>query len=106
MTNHDILAVLDILGCPVAGLPCTYLGLPLSMNKINRQLLQPVIQKIANRLPGWMPQLLAPGGRVQLINSVLSAIPNFFMACIEWDSASIEAVDKFRRPFCGKIKKR
>jgi hypothetical protein len=34
-----------------------------------------------------------------MINSVLSAFPNFFMACIEWDQASIEAVDKLRRAF-------
>jgi hypothetical protein len=37
-----------------------------------------------------------------MINSVLSAIPNFFMACIEWDQASIDAVDKFRRAFLWK----
>jgi hypothetical protein len=41
-----------------------------------------------------------------MINSVLSAIPNFFMACIEWDQGSIEAVDKLRRAFLWKNKEK
>jgi hypothetical protein len=47
---------------------------------------------------------MSSGGRIQMINSVLSAFPNFFMACIEWDQASIEAVDKLRRVFLWKNK--
>jgi hypothetical protein len=36
-----------------------------------------------------------------MVNAVMSAIaiPNFFMACIEWDPASIDAADKLRRAF-------
>ena len=37
-----------------------------------------------------------------MINSVLSAIPTYFMACIEWDQASLDAVDKLRRAFLWK----
>jgi hypothetical protein len=94
----------SILGCTAAALPCTYLGLPLSANRISKQLLQPVINKIQRRLPGWMPRLMSSGGRIQMINSVLSAIPNFFMACIEWDQGSIDAVDRLRRAFLWKNK--
>jgi hypothetical protein len=41
--------------------------------------------------------MLGAGGRVQMINSVLSAIPNFFMACILWDKTTIEAINKITR---------
>jgi hypothetical protein len=82
MTHQDAQAIAETLGCPISDLPCTYLGLPLSMCKISRTNLQPVIQRIDKRLPGWIPRMLGSGGRVQMINSVLSAIPNFFMACI------------------------
>ena len=96
---HTAAGISAILGCPLSGLPCTYLGLPLSMNKIGRALLQPVLSRVDRRLPGWVPQLLSSSARVTLINSVLSAIPNFFMACIQWDKGSIEAIDKLRRAF-------
>jgi hypothetical protein len=106
MSELDASNAASLLGCPTAALPCTYLGLPLSANKISKQLLQPVINKIQRRLPGWMPRLMSSGGRVQMINSFLSAIPNFFMACIEWDQGSIEAVDKLRRAFLWKNKEK
>lgn len=96
--------IASILGCPISDLPCTYLGLPLSMNKIPRALLQPVLQKIEKRLPGWVPQMMSMAGRLALINSVLAAIPNFFMACIQWDKGSIEAINKTIRAFLWKNK--
>jgi hypothetical protein len=61
MTLQDSEAVAEILGCPISSLPCTYLGLPLSMKKISRSHLQPIIQRIDNRLPGWMPRMLGAG---------------------------------------------
>jgi hypothetical protein len=46
-----------------------------------------------------MPRMLGSGERIQVINSVISAIPNFFMACILWDAASIEIINKLTRVF-------
>jgi hypothetical protein len=37
-----------------------------------------------------------------MINPVLSVIPNFFMACIVWDKASVEAINKLTRAFIWK----
>jgi hypothetical protein len=89
----------------VVPLGSTYIGLPLSMSKISRTMLPPVIQRVDSRLPGWMPRMLGSGAQVQLINSALSAIPNFSMACILWDKASIEAIDRLTRAFLWKNKK-
>jgi hypothetical protein len=72
------------------------------MKKISRSHLQPIIQRIDSRLPGWMPRMLGAGSRIQLINSVLSAIPNYFMACIKWDKTSTDAIDKLTRGFLWK----
>jgi hypothetical protein len=105
-TSEDVfMLIANTLGCNISSLPCTYLGLPLSMHKISRLNIQPVIQRIGNRLPGWMPRMLGSGGRIQMINSVISAIPNFFMACILWDAASIETINKLTRAFLWKNKK-
>jgi hypothetical protein len=99
MTEPESLSIANIMGCSISRLPCTYLGLPLSVQKILRVNLQPVIQRIGTRLPGWMPRMLGSGGRLQVINSVISAIPNFFMACILWNVASIEIINKLIRAF-------
>jgi hypothetical protein len=52
-----------------------------------------------------MPRMLGAGSRIQLINSVISAIPNFFMACIQWDRTTTDAIDKLTRSFLWKNKK-
>jgi hypothetical protein len=102
MSESAAAAAAVVLGCPIAQLPCKYLGLPLTAIKISRTLLQPVTNRISGRLPGWIPWLMSFGGRVQMVNSVLTAIRNYFMACIEWDEGSINAVDKIRRFFLWK----
>lgn len=99
MSQQEATSAASTLQCPISSLPCNYLGLPLSTSKISHCLLQPIIDKIDRRLAGWMPGLLSWGGRVIMINSVLSAIPTFYMSCIKWPKRSIEAIDKIRRAF-------
>ena len=90
------------LQCTLSSLPCNYLGLPLSTSKIPHSLLQPIIDKIDRRLAGWIPRLLSCGGRVLMINSVLSTIPTYYMSCMQWPERSIEALDKIRGAFLWK----
>jgi hypothetical protein len=50
-------------------------------------MLQQINNVTKNCLPcwvrGWVMQMMMIGGRVQMVNIVLSAISNFFMAFIE-----------------------
>ena len=41
---------------------------------------QPVTAKIEARLGGWQARLLSHGGRLVLLQSILTAIPTYFMA--------------------------
>jgi hypothetical protein len=78
--------------------PCTYLGLPLSYKKPPKSSLQPMLQKIDNKLSGWKIFLSYPG-RETLIKSVLTAIPTFFITVFKPTRWFISGVDKFRRSF-------
>ena len=93
-----------ILGCPISVSPCTYLELPLSMNKITLVDLIPVIQKIDKRLAGWICTFLSWGGRLTMINAVLSAIPTHYMTCFIWPGKGIDLIDKLRRLFLWDFK--
>jgi hypothetical protein len=42
---------------------------------------------------------LSKGGRLTMINSVISAIPTYYMSCCIWPEKSIEAIDKIKRAF-------
>lgn len=83
--------------CSVSNFPYTYLGLPLSMQKISHGLLMPVIHMVDKRLLGWFVTFLSWGGRLTLINSVLASIPNYFMACFLWPSQTLDKLEQILR---------
>ena len=60
--------------CQISEFPCTYLGVPLSPYKLTKTQVQPIIEKIADRLPGWKADLLTKVGRSILVQSVLTSM--------------------------------
>jgi hypothetical protein len=43
----------NIFGCPVGAFPIKYLGIPLHYQKLRREDLQPLIDKIIKRIARW-----------------------------------------------------
>lgn len=54
----DLADILQPLAVPIAALPCTYLGMPLSLRWPKRAELQPLLDKIGKRLASWKHGLL------------------------------------------------
>jgi hypothetical protein len=67
------------LGCQCADFPCTYLGVPLSPWRLPKSAMQPVVDKVAKRLPPWMGRMLNRSGRLILVRSTLCAIRCTFL---------------------------
>jgi hypothetical protein len=72
----DLDEILEGFSCPVQTFPCTYLGLPLHYKQLRRVNFQPLIDKMANRLPLWKGKFLNRAGRLKLLNTSLSTIHN------------------------------
>jgi hypothetical protein len=66
-SDNEKAVVQQFLPCELLGFPCRYLGLPLSLKKLSRDQLQPIINKIADQLPGWKADLLTKPGRKILV---------------------------------------
>jgi hypothetical protein len=95
-------AALNLLassGRVLSSFPCTYLGLPLDAKKPTRDSLQPLVQKIAHRLPGWKKCLLTYPERELLVKSALSAILTHFLTIFKLPKWTILGVDRYRRSF-------
>jgi hypothetical protein len=56
--------------------PSKYLGLPLHVRKLRKIEVQPLIDKIGLKLPGWKGRLLSTAGRESLVKTVLTAQPS------------------------------
>jgi hypothetical protein len=61
----------------ISSFPGKYLGLPLHTRKLRRIDVQPLIDKIGARLPGWKGKFLSSAGRETLVKSVLTSQPIF-----------------------------
>lgn len=60
-------AVAGHFQCRRQAFPIQYLGLPLSIYKLKRQDLLPLIDKFSNKMKGWKPKMMAPAGRLTLV---------------------------------------
>jgi hypothetical protein len=56
--SEELQTYADIFGCLVGGFPIKYLGIPLHYNKLRREDIQPLIDKIVKMIAGWRGKLL------------------------------------------------
>lgn len=85
-------------GCALGTLPFTYLGLPLSCSKPKVVDFSPLTDRIERRLVATS-SFLSYGDRLTLVNSVLSAMPIYYMCSLQLPVAVIENIDRARRHF-------
>jgi hypothetical protein len=63
------------LACLCANFLCTHLRVPLSSWRLPKSAMQPIIDKVAKRMPPWKERMLNWSGRLILAQSTLCAIP-------------------------------
>jgi hypothetical protein len=94
--------LMDVFPGNYSSLPGKYLGLPLHYRNVKRTDLQPLIEKINNRLAGWKGKLLSKAGRETLVKSVLSAQPIYHLTVFPPHKWLLHSIDKMRRNFLWK----
>jgi hypothetical protein len=68
------------LYCGVDSIPFRFLGIPVGANPRRKSTWLPIIESMNKRLGVWNGRNLSIGGRVTLINSVLSSLPLYFFS--------------------------
>ena len=76
--------------------------MPLGGNPCSTTFWEPVITKVAKRLDGWKKAFLSNGGRLTLIEVVLSAIPTYFLSLFRMLLKVINEIEKMMRNFLWK----
>ena len=66
-----------LFGCKIGTYLFRYLGLPMHYRKLNNKDWKVIEERIEKRLASWKGKMLFLGGRLVLINSVLSSLPMF-----------------------------
>ena len=87
------------LDCSIDRLPLKYLGIRISGKKPSKADWEILIEKIEKKLPIWQGKLLSMGGRLVLLDAVLSSIPLYYLAIFQALKWCIDKIDKIRKQF-------
>jgi hypothetical protein len=83
----------ELFGCDLGHYPFRYLGIPMHHKKINNEDWKIIKEKFEKRLSCWKVKLLSYGGRLVLINSVLSSLAMFMMSFFEAPKGVLRKLD-------------
>lgn len=80
----------------VGSFPFTYLGLPLGLTKPRIEDILPLVTRCERRLVSTS-LFLSQAGKLQMVNSVFTSLPMFFMSTFHLYVTVREQVDKYRK---------
>jgi hypothetical protein len=69
----------EIFGCNKGHYPFKYLGIPIHHRKLSNEDWNDIIERFKKRVSGWKGKILSVGGRLVLINSILTSLTMFIV---------------------------
>ena len=98
-------SILEYLPCQISEFPCKYLGVSLSPHKLTKAQAQPIIERIADRLPSWKADLLTKADRSVLVQYVLTSMLIYLVLVLDLPTGTLQTIDKIRRGFLWRGRK-
>ncbi|KAL5546826.1 hypothetical protein UlMin_006513 [Ulmus minor] len=99
LEDEEVRVLVAKVGCERGSWPMKYLGIPLGGNPNSVELWNPVVEKVGKGLDGWKKTFLYNGGRLTLIQSVLSSLPIYFMSLFKMSKVVTGTLEKMMRQF-------
>ena len=78
ISREKLLEIHQISGFKLGTLPVKYLGVPLVTRRLNDKDCVPLVERITTRINHWASKMLSYAGRLQLIQSVIYSIQNYW----------------------------
>jgi hypothetical protein len=95
VNNDKAMHLASTMGCQVGTLPFTYLSLPLGTTRPSIEDFAPLLARMEKRIMD-LNKLLSYQGRLIFVNSVLSALPTFFLCTFKVPISILEQ-DKYKK---------
>ena len=89
----------QIFGCDMGAMPFRYPGIPMHHKRLSNSDWKHIEEKFQKRLSSWKSKLLSVGGRLTLINSVLTSLPMFMFSFFEVPKEVLKKIETFRSRF-------
>jgi hypothetical protein len=85
--------VMHTLNCPVGKLPFGYLGRPIHFEKLTREDLQPLFDKLIKTIAGWRVKMLAYSSIIVLIKTWLASVPVYLLSFLKFPKWAIKLLE-------------
>ena len=89
----------QIFGCKSGSFPFKYLGIPMHHRRLLNKEWKEIEERFQRKLSCWKGKHLSYGGRLVLINSVLSSLPLFMLSFFQVPKGIIKKLDYYRSRF-------
>ena len=86
------------MGCSIASLPGTCLGLPLSL-KLPNSFWESLVDRFNLNLLGWKDIFLRQLGKVNLLKSFLEILPTYSLSLFKILAKYADVIERFQRNF-------
>jgi hypothetical protein len=93
LDEDEIQDYAKIFWCKLGPFPFKYLGVPLHHEKLKREDIQPIVDKVINKIPGWQGRLMSHATRKALLKSCLASIRVYLMSVIKFLKWAIETIN-------------
>jgi hypothetical protein len=98
--DDDFLRAASVfLHCGVDSIPFKFLGIPVGANPRRKATWSTILDSMKRRLSSWNGRHLSIGGRLTLINSVLSSLPLYFFSFYKSPKSVILELVRLQRNF-------
>jgi hypothetical protein len=107
--KENVRHFVQIFGCKEGSFPFKYLGIPMNTHKLRNKDWKEIEERFQKKLASWKGKLLSAGGRLVLINSVLSSLPMFMMSFFRIPKGVLKRLNYYRSRFywqCDEHKKK
>lgn len=84
----------EILDCRVEEIPFVYLGIKVGINHRKVSEWKEVVNKVRDKIKRWEGTKLSIGGRITLLNSVLPAIPSYYLSFYKIPTRTLREIEK------------
>lgn len=89
----------NLFGCKGGQFPFKYLGIPMNHKKLSNKDWLIIEEKFQKKLSSWKGKLMSVGGRLVLINSVLTSLAMFMLSFFEFPRGVLQKLDYYRSRF-------
>lgn len=102
-TNSELISInmsveetnpfVEALGCKKGNFPIKYMGIHPHYDKLRREDIQPLIDKILKGIADWRGKLLSYKGKLVLIHTCLASIPVYLLSFFKFPKWAIELIN-------------